>query len=188
MADTSQTLRLGFAAASFLALIGAVVFAVRAFGSGNVYVVAPDASPLTVHVDDGEPVTIPAGQHKILLARQGAHTLTYELAGQSTTSNLRMPNGWSSVLAAPKGYCFGEFDVTESAYAHGSTQHLPKVIATFSGDQSHVLSGEPKFSPSEYPKTAPDHGRVIRIAPMPCEYVGHADGDVLASSGMTKSG
>ena len=179
-----QQVIIGASTLGLIAAVGGMIFAIRAFGPGNVFVIAPATGPLTVTIDGAHPITIPAGQHRTLTASQGQRTLGFELGGQTSTATVRVPNGWSNLAVGPAGSCYAEVDVTQSQYPTDGKHAPPKILATFAGERGRVLAGVPFFSEKELPKSIPDAMTVTMLLELPCQYVGHPDGDVLAVLGI----
>lgn len=162
---------LGCLLTPFMLACFAVAYAyVTWFAGGDLVVVAPPQSELTVLID-GETVVVPRGATRTLSLSRGTRAIALESSAGRVEQSLEIVDGFSRYLVSAKDQCFVLADIGESYRPQGTTGAPPPpevVTRVYSGDRCK-LSGN-IYLPGKEPPTvhSQKYVRVVLVRELDC--------------------
>jgi len=180
-------------------LVGYVGVTTHCSGEGELWLLAPADSALSVKVDSRPVPPLPAGGHLILDVAQGTHrmTLKREDTGETARHDLELNSGFDEVFVPPPGaFCLVKLEVADVYYAGGKEKNglypLPTLEERLRPTGPLDLKGACAFTEESLPDEISSGGKVYLYQEIPCGMMDSPDAtivqDYLGYVGYEKKG
>ncbi len=166
--------------------IGYIGVTSRGSGEGELYLLAPEATSLSVKVDSRSVPPIPSGRLLVVDIGQGDHRVTIKRndTGETARHDVKLDPGVDRLFVPPPGpFCLVRLDVTDTYYSRSKERNglppLPAIEERLSPTAPLALAGVSAFTEESLPDTLPEPEVAHLYWEIPCGMMSSPDATIV---------